>query len=652
MRELLMGNEAIAVGALAAGVQVVSGYPGTPSSEVLETIAKRNPGGIHVEWSVNEKAGAEIAAGAAYSGARSLVTMKQMGLNVASDPVMCVNYIGVKGGMVIYVADDPGPISSQTEQDTRHFGQYARIPVFDCDSPEQAFRAVQDAFDFSEEHQTPVILRSTTRVCHACADIEVPEITAPAPAEGFVKDSKWVIFPGLSYRNKQKIVSRERDFSDLFSSYEGNTLEGRGSIGIACGGISYAYVKEALASFEMTSGASAEEEFSILKIATPYPFPEHLAETFLRQVSRVIVFEELDPVIEDALVLLQGRMQAQERIPVFGKRTETVPTAGELSSELASEILERETGLRMSAGSDAAALAGACSLRRGAPTESESNISDAPDLPVRPPVLCAGCPHRGAFYAVKRAAERAQKETQKLAVYHGDIGCYTLGNAAPLNMVNTCLCMGAGITMAQGMNHADANTLNFAFVGDSTFFASGITGTVNAVYNQADMILCILDNSTTAMTGHQPHPGMGITMMGERVEPVHIDKVLEGIGVPWIRTVDPLDYEASVSTVTEAIAERGVRAIIFKSPCIALFKPGKSCSVDSSACVGCMKCIREIGCPALRPAAPDDKETSGSGKKVSIDPALCNGCGLCRQICPAGCIGTAPEETSGKEAAR
>ena len=213
MKELLMGNEAVALGALAAGVQVVSGYPGTPSSEVLETIAKRNPGGIHVEWSVNEKAGAEIAAGASYAGARSLVTMKQVGLNVASDPVMCVNYVGVKGGMVVYVADDPGPISSQTEQDTRHFAKYAHIPVFDCVSPSQAFHAVQEAFVFSEKHATPVILRSSTRVCHACEDIDVPEIKAPEPCEGFVKDSKWVIFPRLSYQNKLKIAAREQLFS-------------------------------------------------------------------------------------------------------------------------------------------------------------------------------------------------------------------------------------------------------------------------------------------------------------------------------------------------------------------------------------------------------------------------------------------------------
>ena len=650
MKELLMGNEAIAVGALAAGVRVVSGYPGTPSSEVLETIARRNPGYVHVEWSTNEKAGAEVAAGAAYTGARAMVTMKQMGLNVASDPVMCVNYIGVKGGLVIYVADDPGPISSQTEQDTRHFGRYARIPVFDCDSPAQAFQAVQDAFAFSEEHKTPVILRSTTRVCHACANVEVPD-EFPTPESGsFVKDPRWVIFPGLSYQNKKKIVSREPEFSRLFSRNSGNTLEGSGSIGIACGGISYAYVKEAIRSLNgaqtedqaPAEGGGAEDLFTVLKIATPYPFPCELAGSFLGGVRQVIVFEELDPFIEDELARLMGQAHSDEFPQVLGKRSGTVPAAGELSADIVREILEKL--LDEDGDPDRAGLGEESEIAEG----GEGQDPPVPDLPVRPPVLCAGCPHRGSFYGVKQAVSNAlsgQNGSQgsfSQAVYHGDIGCYTLGNAAPLNMVDTCLCMGAGITMAQGMNHADENTLNFAFAGDSTFFASGLPGVVNAVYNQADMILCVLDNSTTAMTGHQPHPGMGITMMGEKVTPVDIEKVLEGIGVPWIRTVDPLDLPATVSTVEEAIGEKGVRAIIFRSPCIALFKSDALCRIESDRCVGCMKCIRQIGCPAMAPekaGEPDDRETAASARqKVTIDPALCNGCGLCRFLCPTDCI--------------
>ena len=608
-----MGNEAVAMGALAAGVQVVAGYPGTPSSETLETIAKRNPGNVYVEWSVNEKAGAEVAAGAAYAGARSLVTMKQMGLNVATDPVMCVNYIGVKGAMVIYACDDPGPISSQTEQDTRSFARYAHIPCFDCDSPEQAFQAVQDAFAFSEKHGTPVILRSTTRVCHACADIDVPEIRSPEPPAGFVKDPRWVIFPKLAYEAKLRVAGREPDFAAEFSEYKGNSLEGNGPMGIACGGISYAYVKEAI--------RGHEEQFTVLKVATPYPFPKDLARQFLLGVDKIICFEELDPYIEDALIYEYGNLSLDIDNFIEGKRNGTVRLGGELSATEVADVIEKATGVET--------------------TIPFEEAEDAPALPVRPPVLCAGCPHRGAFYAVKIAVGK------RPAIYGGDIGCYTLGNAAPLDMVDTCLCMGAGITMAQGLDHAMNGvcaagnaaepTTCFAFVGDSTFFASGITGTVNAVYNQSDMILCVLDNSTTAMTGHQPHPGMGRTMMGETVEPVDIAKVLEGIGVKSIRTVDPQNLEESVAAVEGAMRERGVRAIIFKSPCIALVKPDPAKTVDIGKCIGCMRCINEIGCPAL---ITDKENLTEKGRaKALIDKSLCTGCGLCAQVCPAEAIG-------------
>lgn len=597
MKELLMGNEAIAMGALMAGVQVVSGYPGTPSTEVLETIAKRNPGHVHVEWSVNEKAAMEVAAGAAYTGARALVTMKQVGLNVASDPLMSLNYVGVKGGMVVFVADDPGPISSQTEQDTRHYGKFAKIPVFDPASPEEAYELIQLAFAYSEEYGMPVFFRATTRICHACASIDVGEIPTPAKAEGYIKDSRWAIFPRLSYNNKIKIEARENQLAEKFSQLSCNTIEGNGKIGIACAGISYAYVKEAL--------GDIEGEYKVFKVATPFPFPNARAKEFLKGLDKVIVFEELDPVIEDALIYLCGKEQL--KIEILGKRTATVPNAGELSAVTVGRILEKEFGT--------------------AYTCETLDLTDAPAVPVRPPILCAGCPHRASFYAVKKAMA-GQK-----AVFCGDIGCYTLGNAQPLDMVDTCLCMGAGITIAQGIEHAGNGSTNFAFVGDSTFFASGITGVVNAVYNQANLVLVVLDNSTTAMTGHQPHPGIGRTMMGEISPVVSIVAILKAIGLTKVLEVNPLDLVASVNAVKEVTATEGVKAIIFKSPCIAVTKKTACHTVNKAECIGCKKCIKELGCPAI----------SFAEGKAQIDADLCNGCGLCSQVCPKGCIGKEAE---------
>ena len=593
MKEYVMGNGATALGALAAGVNLVAGYPGTPSSEIIETISKYPHDGVHLEWSVNEKAALEVAAAAAYSGARALVTMKQMGLNVASDPLMSVAYVGVKGGLVIVSADDPGPISSQTEQDTRRYADFCRIPVFDPSSPEEAYTMIGDAFDYSEKYGTPVLFRPTTRVCHAYAAIDIPEKTSPKEYEGFVKDSgRWVIFPRLSYINHGKIEKRNIEIGEDFSSYRFNTVEGGESEkAVITSGVSYAYVRESLKN---------RDNLKIIKIATAFPFPEKFALSALEGVREVLCVEELSPYIEEQILKIAGKHKID--ITVHGKLDGTVPHNGENSVELSAKVINEFLG-------------------NGVETRQVDN-QNVPALPVRPPVLCAGCPHRASFYAVKQAM-KGQK-----AFFCGDIGCYTLGNAMPLDMVDTCLCMGAGITMAQGLNHTNDGVC-FAFVGDSTFFASGMTGVVNAVYNEADMVLCVLDNSTTAMTGHQPHPGTGRNMMGNFVEKVDIAKVLEGMGVKKIITVNPLDLEKSINAVKECAAEKGVKAIIFKSPCIAVAKPDGKCAVDGAKCINCRKCIREIGCPAL----------SSSEEGVVIDPNLCTGCGLCAKICPAGAIG-------------
>ena len=598
-KEFLMGNAAIARGAIAAGLNVISGYPGTPSTEVLETTAKCNDGSLYVEWSVNEKAALELGAGAAYSGARTMVTMKQVGLNVASDPLMSLAYIGVKGGMVIMVADDPGPISSQTEQDTRKFAEFSKLPCFDPSSVQEAYDMIQKAFEYSEEYHTPVLFRPTTRVCHGYASIEVKdedECKKNAP-EGFVRDpSKWVIFPRLSFAAHGAIEKRNVCLSKVFSESGLNPVTANGGRrGIATHGISYTYTMEAVKAL----GVSPE----IFKVGTPFPFPEEAAVEFLTAnggLEEVLCIEELDPVIERGLIFVCGKYGIKTKI--IGKLTGHIPPAGENTCASVKRAVSQFMGVELT---------------------DEEKAEDVPPLPVRPPVLCAGCPHRASFFAVKQAMKG------KKSVFCGDIGCYTLGNAMPLDMVDTCLCMGAGVNITQGIGRIEPDTNYFAFVGDSTFFASAITGVINAVYNQADMTLVVLDNSTTAMTGHQPHPGTGRTMMGQVVDKVSIEAVLRGIGVKTVETVDPLKLDAAVDCVKRVSAEKGVKAIIFKSPCAVLIKGKAPAVIDSGKCINCKKCINSLGCPGL--VIKDGK--------AAIEASLCTGCGLCSQVCPVNAIG-------------
>lgn len=592
-----MGNEAVAYGAAAAGVGLVSGYPGTPSTEVLETVAKINTNKeIYVEWSTNEKAALEVAAGAAYAGMRSMVTMKQVGLNVASDPLMSLAYVGVKGGMVVLVADDPGPLSSQTEQDTRHFARYANLPVFDPATPEEAYEMTLAAFALSEQIGKPVFLRPTTKVCHSCATMEVADSWSPKQAEGFVKDPKWVIFPPLAYRAHVEIEALQQRLADELSDSPFNRVTGAGRVGVAAGGVSRTYVTELAARFNLP--------VKILEVGIPNPFPAKLGAEFLRGLDRVIVFEELDPVIEEGLIELA--YQRRITVEILGKKTGHTPCAGEFTYEIVRDALAKMLEIEL---------------------KDDAPCAPPPELPVRNPVLCAGCPHRASFYAVKLAM-KGQK-----AVFTGDIGCYTLGNAKPLEMTDTCLCMGAGITVAQGLKRAQPDTAHIAFVGDSTFFHTGLPGIANAVYNQTDITVVILDNYTTAMTGHQPHPGIGKTMMGIQHGKIDIYGVVKALGAAYVKKADPFDLENAVKTVQEAVAEPGVSVVIFESPCIAIVKPQRMMHVDAQKCKACGRCVREIGCPAL---------FVGADKKVFVEPSLCTGCGLCTDVCPFDAIGGEP----------
>lgn len=739
-KQLLMGNEAFAHAALEAGVRVVAGYPGTPSSEVIETIAKLHKQGvahdIHVEWSTNEKSALELLAGASYCGARTLFTCKQVGLNVASDALMSLNYVGIKGGMVLFVADDPGPISSQTEQDTRRFGSFSKVPVLDPATPDQGFQMMKAAFELSERYHTPVIVRPTTRVCHASTFFDVADETTalPVPEEGFERSPKWVIFPRRAFEAHGEINARLREiardyatdptfaafnpqfesseevcgiassaggsrggenvsretFSDKNSqvSSDENSVISRAQssprLGIVAGGVSAAYTREALRMVQERCAAAgtALPAYRFWQVGTPYPFPEEAAAAFTQGLEAILVLEELDHVLEDALLVYAGRTHAT--YDVFGKMTgdardrgendvdDTVARIASFFERYSPADVEDIPGANTAVADASAATddAGAAAAHVAAPA-TEGAATDAPGvatdatsasaiaappsellaynppaddpLPVRPPVLCAGCPHRGSFYAVKRALGKTP------AVLCGDIGCYTLGNAQPLDAVDTCLCMGAGITMAQGFAVAEPHKKTVAFVGDSTFFASGLPGIVNAVYNGHNMTLCVLDNATTAMTGSQPHPGTGVTLMGERRTPVSIKRVLEAVGFECIVHANPLDMEASIAAAREALAFDGPSAILFESPCVQLVKPGAPASVDSETCTGCKKCITEIGCPGIGFNADVRGPKSGERGQAFVDASLCNGCGLCTQVCPFDALSISsgmPQSTS------
>lgn len=620
---LLMGNEAFAWAALEAGVNVVAGYPGTPSSELVETVAKLHAAGVahdvYVEWSDNEKAALELLVGASASGARGLFTCKQMGLNVAADALLSANYVGVRGGLVLFVADDPGPISSQTEQDTRRFANFAKVPVLDPWNPESGADMMRHAFEVSETWHTPVIVRPTTRVNHASTFFDVPSEThaRPVPEGGFEKDPKWVIFPRRSYAAHGEINDRLHEiaseeaagsFNPLYA-YAGEECApadaGAAPLGIVCGGVSGAYAREAI---EMLIARGAQlPAFDFLQVGTPFPFPVRRARAFAAGKTDVLVFEELDHVIEDDLLMLAGRDKLPYR--VHGKLDGSTLSRGENSVEDCARRIARFLGVT------------------DALPEEPAPDPAAPQAPARPPVLCAGCPHRGAFYAVKRAL-RGKKN-----VLCGDIGCYTLGNAKPLEAVDTCLCMGAGITMAQGVAVAEPGTKAVAFIGDSTFFASGMTGVANAVYNQHDITIVVLDNSTTAMTGGQPHPGIGRTLMGPVSDPIRIEAVLEGLGVTCIEHANPLYLKESLAAARRAVDFEGPSALIFRSPCTQIVRPEPRAVVDDDACVGCRVCVEAIGCPAMT--------MSADGSKMIVDAATCYGCGLCVDVCPHGAISAA-----------
>ena len=580
-RILLSGNEAIAEGALEAGAHFACAYPGTPSTEILETLSRR--GGIRSEWAPNEKVAYEAAYGASLGGARALVSMKHVGVNVAADPLFSSSYAGVNGGLVLVSADDPAMHSSQNEQDNRQLARAAKIPVLEPSDSQEAKDFTLRAFEISERFDTPVMLRVTTRICHSMSPVETERDRSwpKAPLRDYERNfHKHVLLPANA-RPRHAFVERRMEELEEFATGERdlNRIEwGDRTVGVITGGVAYQYVREAM------------PDASILKLGMPHPLPRDLVREFADGVDEIYVVEELDPFIE-----MQVRALG---IPAIGK--ELFPLTGELNPDLV------ELGFRLSG--------------NGLPSrDNQLDIGGtAPSLPMRPPVLCAGCGHRGVFYTLSKLG----------LIVTGDIGCYTLGALRPLESMDACLCMGASIGMAHGMEVAlraggDGRRV-VGVIGDSTFMHSGITGLINTVYNGGSSTVLVLDNGTTAMTGHQDHPGTGVTASGAPGGRVDITALCRAIGIRRVRDVDPYDLEALESALAEELSADEPSVIICRAACRLVDRTPIAPSVHLEIeCPGCGTCF-ELGCPAI-----DERD----GMAV-IDPDVCCGCGLCVQVCP------------------
>lgn len=573
MKELMLGNKAVARGLYEAGCKVISSYPGTPSTEITEEAAAYKE--VYCEWAPNEKVALEVAHGATLGGVRAACAMKHVGLNVAADPLFTISYQGLNAGLVVCVADDPGMHSSQNEQDSRHYAIAAKLPMLEPSDSEESRVFAKKAFEMSEKFNTPVLLKMVTRVAHSQSIVDTEERVEPAQVL-YVKDPTKVMMTLNSRNAHVRVEQRTKDLIEYAENCEFNRVEmGKDtSVGIITDSTSYQYAREVLG-----------EDACILKLGLINPLPEKLIKDFAAKVDRVVVLEELDPIIENHC--------KQLGIKVSGK--DTFPICGEFSQNLVRECLGMEVPAHMS-------------------------IDE--NLPARPPVMCAGCPHRGIFYILKK----------KKCMVYGDIGCYTLGAVAPLNAMDLNVCMGASCSGLHGFNKAmgEAGESNsVGVIGDSTFIHSGMTGITDISYNMSNSTVIILDNSITGMTGHQQNPTTGKNLRGEPAGKVDLEALCKALGFNRVRVVDPYDLKAVEEAVTEELAAKEPSIIISRRPCVMIkgtvHKP--PISVDEDKCVGCKQCM-SIGCPAI--AVKD--------KKAHIDPTLCIGCKVCLQMCKFGAI--------------
>ena len=580
MKRLLIGNEAVAWGLYNGGIGLVSSYPGTPSTEITEFLAKHDD--IHSEWAPNEKVACETAFGASLAGMRSACAMKHVGLNVAVDPLFTLSYTGVTGGMVICVADDPAMHSSQNEQDSRHYAIAAKVPMLEPSDSAEAYAFARSAFELSEKYDTPVLLRMCTRIAHSQCIVDIGE-REEVPMKDYVKQpSKYIMMPAYAKQRHPIVEERTEKLRAFAENCPYNFEEDRGSeIGIITGGCSYLYVKEIFG-----------DSVSILKIGMPNPLPDRMIRNFAAKVRKLYVIEELDPILENHVRALG--------IDCVGK--ELFSAIGEFSQKTIRDAF----------------------LREGVPVgEVPEPQGTAPKVPGRPPMMCAGCPHRGMYYTLVK---------NHINVI-GDIGCYTLGAVAPLNALDSTLCMGASVSGIHGFNAArgaETEGKTVAVIGDSTFMHSGMTGLVNIAYNATNSTVIILDNSITGMTGHQQNPTTGYNIKGDPAAKVDLEALCRALGIARVRVVDPYDLKQCEEAVREELAAKEQSVIISRRPCVLLkyVKPKKPLKVDPEKCRSCKRCMG-LGCPAV----------SMKNGKARIDKTLCVGCGVCEQLCAFGAIG-------------